>query len=74
MGQIEVNDYETFISDRDTSKLLHVGEQVINEEVISPAYMRTLSKKNRRYGYVPILNILGYDLIFADKNETLMSI
>ena len=51
-----------------------MGEQVINEEVIKPVYMRTISRKNRRYGFVPILNILGYDLAFADKNETLMSI
>jgi hypothetical protein len=36
--------------------------------------MRTISRKNRRYGFVSVLNILGYDLIFADKNETLMSI
>lgn len=51
-----------------------MGEQVINEEVIKPVYMRTISRKNRRYGFVSILNILGYDLAFADKNETLMSI
>jgi hypothetical protein len=30
-GKIEANDYRNFISDRDTSKLIQMGEQVINE-------------------------------------------
>lgn len=41
---------------------------------MKPAYLKTVSRKNRKFGYVPTLNILGYDLIFADLNETLMSI
>lgn len=36
--------------------------------------MKTESRKNRRYGYESVINLLGYDLLFRDKNDTKMSI
>ena len=72
--KFDAGDYRDFIEDLKTTKLVQIVDQNINEEVITPSYLKTVSRKNQRYGYVSELNILGYDLLFADKNETLMNI
>lgn len=73
-SNIDAYGYRAFVGALDTAKLVQIDDQTINDEVTRPIYLKTESRKNRRYGYESVINLLGYDLLFRDKNDTKMSI